>query len=171
MALDADGSRFLLYAKSQGVDFSRTAMIGRQRLWIDPQVRENLRDVLARNLADFGYGNVDLGRLLAEADGYAEPFLRLLGCTDASSFDASSYERATHIHDFNLPIDPQFKGRFTAVIDAGTLEHIFNFPVAIRNCMEMLTVGGHFLGITPANNACGHGFYQFSPDLYFRVFS
>ena len=37
--------------------------------------------------------------------------------------------------------------------------------------MQMLRVGGHFIGFTPANNLCGHGFYQFSPELFFRVFS
>ena len=37
--------------------------------------------------------------------------------------------------------------------------------------MEMIEVGGFYLGITPANNFMGHGFYQFSPELYFRVFS
>jgi len=35
----------------------------------------------------------------------------------------------------------------------------------------MVETGGHYLGITPANNFMGHGFYQFSPELYFRVFS
>ncbi len=172
MAFDKDGTRFLLYAKSRGVDFSRTAMIGRQRLWLDRQrLRESLADVLANNLEDFGYKHVDVTRLLEEAEGYAEPFLKLLGCIEASSFDASPYEQATYLHDFNLPVPTRFHNKFTAVIDGGTLEHVFNFPVAIKNCMEMLEVGGHFVGITPANNACGHGFYQFSPELYFRVFS
>jgi hypothetical protein len=172
MALDMDGSRFLLYAKSRGVDFTRTAMIGRQRLCIDSRrLSEGLIDVVARNSAEFGYRSVDIGRLLEGADGYAEPFLKLLGCKQACSFDASPYEQATYVHDFNFPIDQQFHGGFTAVIDGGTLEHIFNFPVAIKNCMEMLEVGGHYLGITPTNNASGHGFYQFSPELYFRIFS
>src|SRR5439155_1047463 len=31
--------------------------------------------------------------------------------------------------------------------------------------------GGHFFLLTPANNFCGHGFYQFSPELFFRVLS
>lgn len=35
----------------------------------------------------------------------------------------------------------------------------------------MVRVGGHYVGITPANNFMGHGFYQFSPELYFSVFS
>ncbi|MBL0274321.1 MAG: hypothetical protein IPQ06_14930, partial [Chitinophagaceae bacterium] len=35
----------------------------------------------------------------------------------------------------------------------------------------MLQLGGHYIGITPANNLMGHGFYQFSPELYYNVFS
>ena len=48
---------------------------------------------------------------------------------------------------------------------------MFNFPVAIRNCLEMVKLGGHFFAQTPANNYFGHGFYQFSPELFFRVLS
>ena len=57
------------------------------------------------------------------------------------------------------------------VLDVGTLEHIFNFPAALAHCMDLVKVGGHFVTITPANNFMGHGFYQFSPELFFRVFS
>ena len=35
--------------------------------------------------------------------------------------------------------------------------------------MQMLAVGGKFLSITIGNNYMGHGFYQFSPELFFRV--
>jgi hypothetical protein len=71
----------------------------------------------------------------------------------------------------NNPIPDSVKSQFSAVIDAGTLEHVFNFPVALRNCMEMVQEGGHLLLVTPANNFMGHGFYQFSPELFFRVLS
>jgi hypothetical protein len=37
--------------------------------------------------------------------------------------------------------------------------------------MEMVRVGGRFLMHTCANNLCGHGFYQFSPELFYRIFS
>jgi hypothetical protein len=57
------------------------------------------------------------------------------------------------------------------VLDGGTLEHVFDFPTAIRNCMKMVALGGHLLCRTPANNYLGHGFYQFSPELFFRIFS
>jgi hypothetical protein len=109
--------------------------------------------------------------ILGEDDRFAEPFLRLLGAVHIDSFDASDYEKATCIHDMNIPIADIYKRRYTVVIDGGTLEHVFNFPVAIKNCMEMIEVGGFYIGVTPANNFMGHGFYQFSPELYFRVFS
>jgi hypothetical protein len=71
----------------------------------------------------------------------------------------------------NLAIPNDLKNAFSVVIDAGTLEHVFNFPTAIKNCMEMVEEGGHLLLMTPTNNFMGHGFYQFSPELFFRVCS
>lgn len=53
----------------------------------------------------------------------------------------------------NLPVPEVHKDSYTAVLDGGSLEHIFNFPVAIKNCMEMLKVDGQYLGITPVNNS------------------
>src|SRR5260370_25110422 len=35
----------------------------------------------------------------------------------------------------------------------------------------MVRVGGHIMMRTPSNNQCGHGFYQFSPELFFRIFT
>jgi hypothetical protein len=35
--------------------------------------------------------------------------------------------------------------------------------------MDLVKCDGRFFSITPANNYCGHGFYQFSPELYFRI--
>ena len=105
------------------------------------------------------------------SDGYAEEFLKRLGAKETISIDASAYEGASLVHDMNVPIGDEFKRKFSVVIDGGTLEHIFNFPVAIQNCMQMLDIGGHFFSHTMANNFMGHGFYQFSPELFYRVFS
>ena len=166
MGLDIKGTRGLLYANQNGANFSRTAMIGRQELHLNVAA-------LARNLRDFGFSAAakDAARLLSEERGYAEPFLRVLGASEIVSFDASDFEGASCIHDFNLPIDKTFSASFTVVLECGSLEHIFNFPQAISNCMEMVQVGGTFIGITPANNFLGHGFYQFSPEVFFRIFS
>jgi hypothetical protein len=78
--------------------------------------------------------------------------------------DASPYEGADTIHDMNTPVPEAWHGRYDVVIDSGSLEDIFNFPVAIANLANMLRVGGTIFVTTPANNLMRHGFYQFSPD-------
>lgn len=165
MGLDANGTKFLLYARSLGVSFARTAMIGRQGMHLKPPA-------LKKNLSAFGHSvdDAEAHRLVHGAGGFAERFLEKLGAGEICSIDAAGHEQASVLHDLNHPIPESLKNRFTVVLDGGTLEPIFNFPIAIANCMEMLEVGGHFLGITPTNHFMGHGFYQFSPELFFRVF-
>jgi hypothetical protein len=166
MALDNDGIRFMMYARKLGVSFARTATVGRQILFPEPGA---FHRELQKN--GFGVTRENSDAMLTSSDGYAEDFFRLIGAESVESFDASSYENATRIHDFNEPLPAEYKNKYSVVIDGGTLEHVFNFPTAIKNCMEMLEVGGHFLNLTPANNFMGHGFYQFSPELFFRIFS
>jgi hypothetical protein len=164
MGISVHGATFLAYARSRGVDFRQTAMIGRQGLYVTaPQMR--------RVLAAFGItlGDDEIETICG--GDYAESFLECLGAEAADSFDFSNFEAATFSHDMNLPIPALFAEKYSVVLDGGTLEHIFNFPTAIKNCMEMTRIGGHYLGITPANNFFGHGFYQFSPELYFSVLS
>jgi SAM-dependent methyltransferase len=124
-----------------------------------------------RALADeFGPGV--LGSWAAEPYGaYADAFLReAVGVEQLDVLDASDYEGATILHDLNRPLPAELAQRFDAVIDGGTLEHIFDVPAALRAYMGMLRVGGRLFLSTPANNLCGHGFYQLSPELMHRVF-
>jgi hypothetical protein len=95
----------------------------------------------------------------------------MLGATTLHTVDASNFEGATHVHDMNQAVPSGWREAYDVVCDCGTLEHVFNFPTAIRNCMEMVKPGGCFFTATPANNYLGHGFYQFSPELFFRVLS
>lgn len=166
MGLDINGIRFLLYARTVGVDFSRSVMIGRQSLLLDPsELKQNLIEF------DYSFNDATIQAIFKDDDGYSEELFKCLGANTIESFDNSAYEGATHIHDMNKAIPDNFKERYSVVLDGGSLEHVFNFPVAIKNCMEMVKVGGHYLGITPVNNFMGHGFYQFSPELYFSVFT
>lgn len=164
MGIDVHGATFLAYARSLGVDFGQTAMIGRQGLYVS-------RAEMRRILAGFGEApsEAEIATICEGASGYAERFLEHLGARTANSFDYSDFEAATVIHDMNTPVPEAHAERYSLVLDGGSLEHVFNFPVAIRNCMEMTRLGGHYLAITPANNFFGHGFYQFSPELYFSV--
>lgn len=103
---------------------------------------------------------------------YCDDFLiEFLGASLVTALDASDYEGADRIHDMNDPVPESWHGQYDTVIDSGSLEHIFNIPVAFANIGTLLREGGKVFITTPANNQMGHGFYQFSPDLMFRVFS
>jgi hypothetical protein len=101
-------------------------------------------------------------------DDFAEGLFHRLGARTVHSMDASPYEGAGIIHDLNTPIPSSLTRQYTCVIDFGTLEHVFNFPIALKNATDMLSEGGCFLSSTVANNFMGHGFYQFSPELFLR---
>lgn len=165
MAFDFNMTRLLLHEwNSSGVAFGDTACLGRQGLHVSATR-------LQRNLNEVGLNNVNSEDILKEGNGYWEPFIRCLGGRLTDSIDISDYEGASVLLDLNSPIADIYKGKYDTVIDSGTLEHVFNFPVAIKNCMEMVKPNGRMIMITPANNFMGHGFYQFSPELFFRVFS
>ncbi len=138
-------------------------MIGRQ--FFDPEPDELTQMLAVQGLSVTG------SELLEQSGGWAEAFFRLLGAQTIDSMDASAFEGASIVHDLNRPIDASLHERFSMIFDGGTLEHIFDVPRAIQNCMSMLSAGGSFIQVAPANNFMGHGFYQFSPELLFQVFS
>ena len=163
MAITNNYSRFLFYSKQLGVSYLDTLMLGRLHLYASKEGIQESINIFSNN--ELPLNGVDF------PDEYSEPLFKILGAKTINSLDFSDYERATIIHDLNTPIPGNLKDRFTVIIEAGTIEHVFNFPVAIKNCMEALKVNGHFVAMTPVNNQMGHGFYQFSPELFYRVFS
>jgi hypothetical protein len=135
-------------------------MLGRQVLYVTPQETKALFDYFK------------LTPIPVNADSqFAESLFHSLGASVIDSIDYSDFEGASIITDMNEAIPANVKEQYSVVFDGGTLEHVFNFPQAIKNCMDMLKIGGHFIAITPANNQCGHGFYQFSPELFFSIFN
>jgi hypothetical protein len=162
MAITGNDAKLLFYARKYGVSFEETLTLGRLKLYTSVAVIAGLQ-------SKFGTAEKDVKNITLK-DAYSEPLFELLGAKKLDSMDVSNYENASLIHDLNNPIPDTLKNQYSVVIDGGTLEHIFNFPQAINNCMNMIKQGGHFIGITPANNLMGHGFYQFSPELYYRLF-
>ncbi len=108
-------------------------------------------------------------KLLDPTTIYSEDFFGLLGASKITAIDANSYEGAEIVHDMNRPIPECLVSSFDLLLDGGTLEHVFDFPTAIRNVMQMVATNGRFISCTVANNFSGHGFYQFSPELFYRV--
>lgn len=155
----------LAEARRRGATFTDTVTLGRQNL--------SLRDrELDHILREAGLSRSDLHWSGDAWSGIADDLLvELLGIERLVSLDASEYEGSSLVHDLNEPVPPELHEAFDAVVDTGTLEHVFNVAVAFGNCMRMLKVGGRIFSLTPANNHCGHGFYQFSPELFFRLYS
>ena len=115
--------------------------------------------------------NAEARHLLTESAGYCESLLRRLGALRASSMDISGYENCTVVHNLNEPLPRSLRQRYRLVLDGGTLEHVFDYPTAVRNALDAVRVGGRFAAISPVNGYAGHGFYQLSPELFYRVLS
>ena len=152
MGIDYHALRFLHYAFRKK-PFGAVATIGRQGLRVPPwRVR---RAIGLREMVDHG--------------DYCEPLLLgHFGAESVDSYDNSDYEAATCIWDMNQPIVPT--RQYDTVIDAGSLEHVFNIPQALRNVSALARPGAQILHILPANGFCGHGFWQFSPELFFSLY-
>lgn len=164
MGFDVNGVKALLLARATGVDFSRTAMIGRQRLNLTPDEFTGVLDA-----GRIPHSEAAVRSIMYDHGHYSEGLMHALGASELVSVDYSDYEGAGVVHDMNRPIPEALRSRFSLVVDSGSLEHVFNFPVAVENCMRMVAPGGHFIALTPANNFMGHGFYQFSPELFFSL--
>ena len=158
MALEVTAAALLLKMRRDGVVPGRVLTLGHQHTHIDPLT---YRRILAR-----------LGRPVVDAvPVFADDLLTAMGATGVESLDASTYEGATRVHDLNHPVPSQWHEEFDLVFDGGTLEHIFSFGAALKSCMQMVKPHGRFVSVTVPNNWCGHGFYQFSPELFFRALS
>ena len=158
MAFETNAAALLLKMRRDGVDLGRVLTLGHQHLHLDPATHRRILARLGLPLAD-------------EVPGYADDLLTALGAAHVESLDASAYEGATRLHDLNEPVPAAWHGQFDLVFDGGTLEHVFNFTTALKNCMQMVKPNGRFVSVTVPNNWCGHGFYQFSPELFFRALS
>jgi hypothetical protein len=158
MGIDISAARWLKMIKDKyHVDYSDTLTLGRQLLLVKPYTKRYKKRFSMENIIS--------------EDGYAERFLQYIsgGGANISSLDYSKYEDATYVWDMNDPVPEEYKSRFSCVIDGGTMEHVFDYSIAIKNAMDMVKVGGHLILLTPANNYCGHGFYQFSPELFYSL--
>jgi hypothetical protein len=167
MGISYLNARMMWEAKQRGVCFDRVLTLGHLSLRLFPSELAFFRKAYQ---TAFGGTVTPLDSYRWEE--YVDGFLRdFLGAKSITVLDASSYQGAETIHDMNTPVPEAWHDQYDAVIDGGSLEHIFNVPTAFANLADMLKVGGTIFISSPANNLMGHGFYQFSPEFMFRVFS
>ena len=161
MGLDNTAAQALCGAKSAGADFTSSLMIGRQWLGVTPDVTAAICRV----------HNCTAPPPPSSDRTFAEPFFEMLGAKHVDSLVFSTFEGATVQHDLNQPLPAALHAKYDLVFDGGTLEHVFNFPQALKSCMELVRPGGHFVQVSNANNFMGHGFWQISPELIYRSMS
>ena len=160
MGVDNTSARMLLLLRNEAsVNLKNSVILGRQHNYVGPFLRRSIQK-------NFGLAKDSLPL----NSQYADEFLSILGMENPAILDNSDYEGATILHDLNTEIPNELKNQFSTVIDLGTLEHVYNIPQALRNLQEMCSPGGFLMMVSPANSWLGHGFYQFSPEFFFRAF-
>lgn len=102
---------------------------------------------------------------------------KMLGFNSIHSIDYFPDENPTFTLDLNRPIPDELHGKYDLVFDGGTTEHCFNVPQVMRNAVNLLKsedrdgTAGMIIHYLPMNKSIDHGFYQFSPTLFFDYYS
>ena len=151
MALTFHTFKFLEKLKKNNLNFGETLTIGR------------LNNLLEKE--DFKLLNIQI-----DQNVYADILLKQhFNLLSLNALDYSSFEDADIIHDLNIPLENSNK-QFNTIIDFGTSEHVFNVIECLKNISNLCKINGHIVHCLPANNNCGHGFWQFSPELFFNIY-
>jgi hypothetical protein len=144
----------------------KVVTLGRLALHLHPKDISLLRQKFARDPQTIAW----LGRY-RWAEFADDMFREALKFETVTGIDFSPYEGASVVQDIGAELRPDLIGQFDLAVDGGTLEHVFNYPVAVGNLMRLVRLGGAVYTQNPCNGLAGHGFYQFSPELSYRVFS
>ena len=115
-------------------------------------------------LARHGYAN----RLQNDWHKDPEPVFHALGFKNYVDVDLNDLARRKI--DLTQPLPADCLEAADMVVDAGTLEHIFDLPAALYNMNRMLRPGGVILHITPVN-FFQHGFVNINPLLYTNFYA
>ncbi len=160
MGIQINGIKLLFQARKHGGAFTNSLTIG--RLGMRPQ-RHQLQQVL-RYSSDERVEDIDWVRGVTTED-----VLSLLGATTVDSLDYSDYQDCTIVHDLNQPLPACHHRKYDAVIEGGTIEHVFNAPLALQSCLNAVKEGGRIFIMQNGPNFYGHGFYTFGPEFFFSA--
>lgn len=141
--------------------------------------------VVTFGVQKIGAANGDIRRILSvhgvairpEAAGSADgdivsqaALFAMLGYRRIDSIDYYPDEGPSLVLDLNLPLPPDIGSAFDLVYDGGTMEHCFNTVQLLHNAASLTAPGGIVIHHVPMNNWVDHGFYQFSPTLFFDFY-
>ncbi len=107
---------------------------------------------------------------LAEKDMGQTALFKSLGYRQIDSIDYYPDEGPSICVDLNGSLPEDLSRSFDLVYDGGTLEHCFDPAQVLRNTVALCAAGGRIIHHVPINNWVNHGFYQFSPTLFFDYY-
>ena len=152
MALTFHTFKFLEKLKNEKFNFGKTLSLGRVNNLI--------------NKDEFKTLNISVSY-----EKYADNILfENFNLESLNSLDYSKFENADIICDLNEPIE-KTNSQFDTILDFGTSEHVFDISQCFKNISDLCKINGHIIHCLPANNNCGHGFWQFSPELFFAMYN
>ncbi len=100
---------------------------------------------------------------------HARTVFEMLGIDGYVDLDRFPDDAPMRLHDLNEPLPGDLEEAFGLVLDSGTLEHVFDVRQALENVARAARVGGWVLHLSPAADV-DHGFYSFSPTLFYDVY-
>ena len=161
MGLDTYGVEFLKYCSTKK-EIKNILTLGNQGLAIS---KNHLKKQFKLSEEEANY--------YSNQEFCSQILIEKLGVLTVKSIDNSAYQGAEIIHDLNQPLPTEKKGicKYDTILDLGTLEHIFNIPQALINITNLCKSDGQIIHCLPADGYCGHGLYQFSPELFFSYYS
>lgn len=97
----------------------------------------------------------------------APVFFEAIGFPDYRVLDINDYQGAGIVQDLSKDtLNEEHHGVADLVYDTGTLEHVYNLDIALKNIHNLLNDGGVAYHVNPTNGMLDHGFYQISPTFY-----
>lgn len=94
-----------------------------------------------------------------------------LGFKMVDSMDCSEYEYASIVCNLNNDIPSSLHENFDVIYDGGSTEHMFNIAKAFENYSKMLKTGGLMIHSLPSTGCVDHGFFMFSPTLFYDYYT
>ena len=101
---------------------------------------------------------------------HQDVFFKMLGFSKVDSIDYFPNENPTYVANLNEPINSNLWNKYNMVFDIGTTEHCFNTKEVLSNVVRLLKVGGKIMHLNPISGGINHGYYQFSPILFFEFY-
>jgi hypothetical protein len=95
----------------------------------------------------------------------SKEFYELIGFEEYQDIDLLADAGCTIVHDMNEPLPESFAKQYDFVVEAGTMEHIFDQKTAFANMAMAVKEGGIVCHLSPFD-AYNHGFYNYSLNIF-----